>query len=274
MLQYLFTGNSTALFQLRLAGDLACVEWLVSLIMVMLLNVLYSLQGDRTEDKRDIIISAVVDAIEQLCNCGYTVQYIDSSGSGLRCSSNHPSQVVFRSKLYGTADTTASEVTTHINQWISGDVSIVILGLILDIDPTCPVQISSFSDPECQIATSPPPGTSATSPPATSPPPGTSATSPPATSPPPGTSATSPPPGTGAATFAGAAAAGVVVGIVIIAIAVVVVVIVRRRRASWKLRDLNERYIAIGRCWAKAHISLLFNSNTREEPCGHCPKWK
>ena len=241
--------------------------------MVMLLNVLYSLQGDRTEDKINIIISAVVDAIEQLCNCGYTAQYIDSRGSGLRCSSNHPSQVVFRSKLYGTANTTASEVTTHINQWISDGVSIVILGLILDIDPTCPVQISSFSDPECQTATSPPPGTSATLPP-----PGTSATLPPpgtgATSPPPGTGATSPPPGTGAATFAGAAAAGVVVGIVIIAIAVVVVVIVRRRRASWKLRDLNERYIAIGRCWAKAHISLLFNSNTREEPCGYCPKWK
>ena len=171
--------------------------------MVMLLNAIYSLQGDGAVEKRNIIIAAVVDAIEQLCNCGYTAQYIDSSGSGLQCSSNHPSQVVFRSKLYGTADTTASEVTTHINQWISSDVSIVILGLILDIDPTCPVQISSFSDPECQTATSPPPGTGAT--------------------------------------FAGAAAAGVVVCIVIIAIAVVVVVIVRRRRASWTLRDLNER---------------------------------
>ena len=176
--------------------------------MVMLLNVINSLQGDRAEEKRNGIISAVVDAIEQLCRCGYTAQYIDSSVSGFQCSSNHPSQVVFRSKLYGTADTTASEVTTHINQWISSDVSIVILGLILDIDPTCPVQISSFSDPECLVATSPPPGTGATS-------------------------------------SAGATAAGVVVLIATITIAAVVVVIVviimRRRRGSWNPRDLNAR---------------------------------
>ena len=169
----------------------------------MLLNVINSLQGDRTEEKRNIIIDAVVDATEQLCRCGFTVGYIDSAASGFQCSSNQPSQVVFRSKLYGTADTTASEVTTHINQWISGDVSIVILGLILDIDPTCPVQISSFSDPECLIATSPPPGASA-------------------------------------ASSAGAAAAGVVVGVAIIAIAVVVVVIVviiKRRSLSLKLSE-------------------------------------
>jgi len=168
----------------------------------------YSLQRDRVVEKRDRVIAAVVDAAEQLCQCGFTAGHIDSTASGFQCSSNQNHQVVFRSKLYGTATINASEIITHINWWISGDVSIVVLGLILEIDPTCPVLISSFSDPECQLATSPPSGTSATTP-------------------------------------TEAIAAGVVVGIVIIAIAVVVVVIVviirRRRSASWKLRDLNER---------------------------------
>ena len=104
----------------------------------------------------------MVDATEQLCHCGFTEGHIDSTASGFQCSSNQNHQVVFRSKLYGTATTNASEIITHINWWISGDVSIVVLGLILEINPTCPVLISSFSDPECQFLTSPPSGTSAT----------------------------------------------------------------------------------------------------------------
>ena len=159
-------------------------------------------------EKRDRVIAAVVGATEQLCQCGFTAGHIDSTASGFQCSSNQNNQVVFRSKLFGTATTNVSEVINHLKQWTSSHVSIFVLGLILEIDPTCPVIISSASDPECQLATSPPSGTSATTP-------------------------------------TEAIAAGVVVGIVIIAIAVVVVVIVviirRRRSASWKLRDPNER---------------------------------
>ena len=113
------------------------------------------MQRDRAEEKRDRVIAAVVDATEQLCHCGFTAGYIDRTVSGFQCSSKQTSQVVFRSKLYGTADTTASIVTTHINRWISAEVSVVILGLIVAIDPLCPIHISSFSDPECQVATSP-----------------------------------------------------------------------------------------------------------------------
>jgi len=188
--------------------------------MVMLPTKTYSLQEDRADEKRDRLITAVVDATEQLCHCVFTEGDIDSTVSGFKCSSFQNSLVLFRSKLYGTASRTASEVITHINQWISGDVSIIVLGLILEIDPTCPVLISSFSDPECQLATSPPSGTGATT-------------------------STEVPSGTNTTTSTEAIAAGVVVGIVIIAIVVVVfviaVIITRRRSASWKLRDLNER---------------------------------
>ena len=180
----------------------------------------YSLQRDRVVEKRDRVIAAVVDAAEQLCQCGFTAGHIDSTASGFQCSSFQSSLVLFRSKLYGTASRTASEVIADINQWISSDVSIVVLGLILEIDPTCPVLISTFSDPECQLATSPPSGTSVTT-------------------------STEVPSGTSTTTSTEAIIAGVVVGIVIIAIAVVVVVIaviiIRRRRSSWKLRHMNER---------------------------------
>ena len=65
--------------------------------------------------------------------------------------------ILFHSELYGTVATTASKVKTHINCWLPGEVSV---GLILEIDPSCLLCISSFSDPKCQFATSPLPGTS------------------------------------------------------------------------------------------------------------------
>ena len=68
-----------------------------------------------------------------------------------------PWAILFHSELYGTVATTASRVKTRINWWLSGEVSV---GLILEIDPSCLVHISSFSDPKCQFATSPLPGTS------------------------------------------------------------------------------------------------------------------
>ena len=120
------------------------------------------MQRDRVDEKKDRLVAAVVDATEQLCQCGFTAGHIDNTATGFQCSSNQNGQVVFRSKLYGTSTTNASEVITHISQWISGDVSIIVLGLILEINPTCPVLITSFSDPECQFPTSPPSGTSAT----------------------------------------------------------------------------------------------------------------
>ena len=93
----------------------------------------------------------MVAATEERCHCGFTAGHIDSAVSGFRCSSSQHNQVVFRSKLHGTEDTNASTLMTYIRQWTSSDTSITVLNLILDIDSTCPVRISSLSDPECEF---------------------------------------------------------------------------------------------------------------------------
>ena len=101
------------------------------------------------------VVSAVVAATEERCHCEFTTGHIDSAVSGFRCSSSQRNQVVFRSKLNGTEDTNASTLTTYISQWTSSDTSITVLNLILDIDSTCPVHISSLSDPECEFRSFP-----------------------------------------------------------------------------------------------------------------------
>ena len=93
----------------------------------------------------------MVEATEERCHCGFTAGHIDSTLSGFRCSHSQQNQVVFRSKLHGTKDTNASTLISYISQWTSSDISITVLNLILDIDSTCPVRISSLSDPKCEV---------------------------------------------------------------------------------------------------------------------------
>ena len=141
---------------------------------------------------------------EQLCHCGFTAGHIDHTVSGFQCSENQRNQVVFRSKLYGTVTTNASTLTNYIQQWTSSGTSIAVLGLFLDVDPTCPVHISSFSDPECAVTTP------------------------------------SSFPETDMLPIIAGAVAGVVIVIVIaITLIVIVAVIKRRRKSSYGLRNLN-----------------------------------
>ena len=116
-----------------------------------LLAIHHFLQRDQLDEKVNSVVSAVVRATEERCHCEFTAGHIDNTVSGFRCSSSQQNQVVFRSKLYGTKDTNASTLTSYISQWTSSDISITVLNLILDIDSTCPVHISSLRDPECEF---------------------------------------------------------------------------------------------------------------------------
>ena len=148
----------------------------------------------------------MVDKTEQLCRCGFTAGHIDHAASGFQCSENQRNQVVFRSKLYGTVTTNTSTLINHIQQWVSSGISIAVLGLILEVDPTCPVHISSPSVPECAVTTSPSsPGTD-----------------------------TLP-------IIAGAVAGTGVVIVIAITLIVIAVVIKKRRKSSHGLRNLNIR---------------------------------
>ena len=159
----------------------------------------------------------MVENTEQLCHCGFTAGHIDHAVSGFQCSENQRNQVVFRSKLYGTVNTNASTLTNYIQQWVSSGTLIAVLGLILDVDPTCPVHISSFSDPECALTTPP--------------------SSPGAQS-----NTVSPIHPTIGSLFAGVTAGIVVLVIAVIVITIVIIVILvirRRRKGSYDLGNLT-----------------------------------
>ena len=89
--------------------------------------------------------------IEDLCQCGFTIQHL--SDNEFQCLTDL-SEVTFRVRLHSTAQTTSSELIRYIEQWIAGGGSVLVRHFT---DSTCqPVEISSFSDPECGTTTESP----------------------------------------------------------------------------------------------------------------------
>ena len=86
--------------------------------------------------------------IEGRCQCGFTGQHL--SVGEFQCLGN-PNEATYRARLNGTADANSSELIMIIEQWISGDVSILVGGVRFSIDSTCFVEIASFEDPECMV---------------------------------------------------------------------------------------------------------------------------
>ena len=92
--------------------------------------------------------------IETLCQCGFTIQHL--SDSEFLCFTDL-SEVTFRARLHGTAQATSSELIGYIEQWIAGGGSILVERVRRFTDSTCqPVEVSSFSDPECGTTTESP----------------------------------------------------------------------------------------------------------------------
>ena len=87
--------------------------------------------------------------INQHCSCGLSHENITEGV--FRCFSSSPQAVTFRALLHGTAQASSSEIVTHIKQWISNDITIRIQSVLINIDSSCTVTISSFDDKECQL---------------------------------------------------------------------------------------------------------------------------
>ena len=57
--------------------------------------------------------------------------------------------MTFRGELLGTAQNTSSQLISYIEQWVTTDGRVVVQGVQLRVDNTCPVEIRYFSDPLC-----------------------------------------------------------------------------------------------------------------------------
>lgn len=108
-----------------------------------------SMQNEAANAKIGDIIAAVTSNINQCCQCGLSHENI--TDGVFRCFSASPQAVTFRAILQGAAKASSSEIATHIKLWISNDITIRVQSVLINVDSSCTVTISSFDDKECQL---------------------------------------------------------------------------------------------------------------------------
>ena len=165
------------------------------------------LQGVATSEKLTDITNAVVQNINQLCQCGLSVEYITESA--FQCFPNSEQQVTFRARLHGTALVTSPQLIAYLGTFVfQTDSTIAVQGLRLDVDNSCSIAINTFADPGC-------PATTTTS----------------------ESTTTEAPQPDNTAAIIGAVVAVIVVVIVVVAVTVIIIAIaiIKSRRASFSL---------------------------------------
>ena len=196
------------------------------------------MQDERRTEKFTDIVSAVVQEVQMSCSCSFTEANIRNNEFSCRSIAN---TVVFRAEIIYTR---AEDLVTLVSAWAQSGTSIVVDSTRLDIDPTCPTQLGSFQDDDCEL--SDPTGTDTTSmdPSGTDPtsadPSGTDTTS----VDPSGTDTTSVDPsgtvGGNVATFAALGGAfGIVCVLLIISSIIIIIFVVQRKRKHRTFRYIR-----------------------------------
>ena len=98
-------------------------------------------------EKLDDITNAVSKALTDSCSgCGIINNIIDMQS--LNCFPNSHTYVTYRARLEGTSETDSGSLISLIEKWVSSRPSISVTGILMTVDPECPVAISSLSEGE------------------------------------------------------------------------------------------------------------------------------
>ena len=70
------------------------------------------------------------------------------TGGVFKCFPDSPQAVIYRTVLHGTVNATTTELISHIEQWIIEEPTVTVQRVLLTIDGSCSVRISSLTDKE------------------------------------------------------------------------------------------------------------------------------
>ena len=104
-------------------------------------------QTDETEQKLGEITSAVVEELNELCQCGVSSDNIDEAH--FHCFEPSSLYVTYRARLTSTPDTDSSTLVSYLEKWVSGGPSISVQSILMRIDRDCSVDIEGFDSEEC-----------------------------------------------------------------------------------------------------------------------------
>ena len=104
-------------------------------------------------EKLDDITNEISKTLTDSCSgCGITNNIVDIQS--LNCFRNSHTYVTYQARLEGTSETDSGSLVSLIEKWVSGRPSNSVTGILMTVDPECPVAISSLSEGECLSTTS------------------------------------------------------------------------------------------------------------------------
>ena len=101
-----------------------------------------------TSQKLGDVTAAVLENMQDLCQCGFVRDRITSEA--FRCFPASLQAVTYRAILHGTANITSSELISMAEQWTAKGVGIIIQQILLEVDGSCTVALSSIVEEECR----------------------------------------------------------------------------------------------------------------------------
>ena len=98
--------------------------------------------------KLEDVTREVVEKIVALCpDCGFSDTFIDKQS--FSCYPNSPSFVTYRARIEGTSKTDSDQFISLIEEWVMGGASVIVSGVLMQVDSKCLIEISDLSEAEC-----------------------------------------------------------------------------------------------------------------------------
>ena len=148
-----YSESKSSLFQLRAEPFTSCEEWTVSKKVFNILNYeeFLFLQISTENSIKSFIRSAVVDTIQDYCECGFLDSFI--TNESLFCYIQNPTQAVYRAQVFNFGSFSSTEIVSWIENWVLNGASVRIGPILVTFDPTCPVTLNSINNGICELPT-------------------------------------------------------------------------------------------------------------------------
>ncbi len=104
-------------------------------------------QVENGREKLNTLSEEISTRVEERCQCEFSM--LNIIGPKFRCFAESEDAVTYRAQISGTVTASAEDIATDVSDWLSEGPLITFDFILIAVDTSCQVVVSSFADPEC-----------------------------------------------------------------------------------------------------------------------------
>ena len=109
-------------------------------------------QANNGHQKLSTIDTSLVNNVEERCQCGFSLTNVMSPN--FRCFGESEDAATYRAEINGTLLASSDHIVLFIEEWLSQGALILFDIILVPLDGSCQVVVTSLADPECNTPTS------------------------------------------------------------------------------------------------------------------------